>query len=177
MSGARAAVAIGVVVALAGCGRASPDDGLDFPVGDPDGRGYYDAQPFGVNQHLGNDWNGRGGGDSDLGDPVFAIGAGEVTAAADHGGGWGQVVRVVHWIDGRPIESVYAHLARIDVVVGQRVARRQALGTIGTADGRYPAHLHLELRAVPGLPLGGGYGTPIGQLDPTAFIRAHRPRR
>lgn len=166
-----------IVVALAGCGRDGGGDGLDFPVGDRDGHGYYDAQPFGVNRHLGNDWNGVGGGDSDLGDPVFAIGAGEVTEAVDHGGGWGRVVRVVHRVDGRAIEAVYAHLARIDVVVGQRVARRQPIGTIGTAGGRYPAHLHLELRVRPGRPLGGGYGEPDGQVDPTAFIRAHRPRR
>lgn len=173
-----AARAVAIVVVLAGCARGGDaGDGLDFPVGDADGHGYYDAQPFGVNQHLGNDWNGVGGGDSDRGDPVFAIGAGEVTEAADRGGGWGQVVRVVHRVDGRAVESLYAHLDRIDVAVGQRVRRRQPIGTIGTAGGQYPAHLHLEVRTRPGQPLGGGYGEPDAQVDPTAFIRAHRPRR
>ena len=71
-------------------------DGFDFPVGAPDGVGYYDALRFGANRHLGEDWNGNGGGDSDLGDPVAAIARGRVTFADDVGGGWGNVVRVVH---------------------------------------------------------------------------------
>ncbi|MCP4808387.1 MAG: hypothetical protein GY913_06235 [Proteobacteria bacterium] len=35
-------------------------DGFDQPVGHPDAEGYFDAQPFGVNHHLGQDWNGNG---------------------------------------------------------------------------------------------------------------------
>ena len=38
--------------------------GFDFPVGPPDAQGYYDAQSFGRNRHLGEDWNGNGGGNS-----------------------------------------------------------------------------------------------------------------
>jgi murein DD-endopeptidase MepM/ murein hydrolase activator NlpD len=151
-------------------------DGFDFPVGAPDGDGYYDAQPFGgASAHLGADWNGAGGGDSDLGDPVRAVADGRVLEAADHGGGWGNVVRVAHRIgDSDIVESLYAHLDRIDVRVGERVTRGQELGTIGTAHGHYRAHLHFELRDTLGRPLGGGYGAPDGQIDPTAFIRAHR---
>lgn len=155
-------------------------DGFDFPVGRPDAGGYYDAQRFGGrNAHLGSDWNGNQGGDSDLGDPVFAVAAGRVTETRDFGGGWGNVVRVAHRVrepDGREhvVESLYAHLDTIEVGVGATVARGARVGTIGTAGGTYVAHLHLELRDAPGRPLGGGYGTPDGQLDPTAFIRAHR---
>lgn len=157
-------------------------DGFDFPVGAPDARGYYDAQPFGGDSaHLGSDWNGNGGGDSDLGDPIFAVADGRVVDAADHEGGWGQVVRVAHHVRDtrgeRVVESLYAHLERIDVRVGERVTRGQQLGTIGTAGGVYRAHLHLEIRDLVGRPLGLGYGPPDAQLDPTAFIRAHRPHR
>jgi hypothetical protein len=63
-----------------------------------------------------------------------------------------------------------------DVSPGDRVVRGQPIGTIGTAGGRYLAHLHLELRDPIARPLGAGYGEPDGHLDPTAFIRAHRPR-
>ena len=156
-------------------------DGFDFPVGPPDGAGYYDAQPFGGRRaHLGSDWNGNGGGDSDLGDPVFAIAGGRVVEVADHGGGWGNVVRVVHRVrepggGERIVESLYAHLDTVEVAAGARVERGEQLGTIGTAGGTWVAHLHLELRAGFGAPLGGGYGAPATQLDPTAFIRAHRP--
>jgi murein DD-endopeptidase MepM/ murein hydrolase activator NlpD len=151
--------------------------GFDFPVGPPDASGYYDAQPFGVNDHLGNDWNGNGGGDSDLGDPVHTVAAGVVTEASDLGGGWGNVVRVVHpcgEVPGREVESLYAHLDTVDVRPGQRVPRGQRLGTIGTAGGQYRAHLHFELRARRGMPLGGGYSEDTaGYLDPTAFILGH----
>jgi len=46
-------------------------DHFDFPVGRPDAKGYYNAQGFGKNAHLGDDWNGTGGGNSDLGDPIY----------------------------------------------------------------------------------------------------------
>ncbi len=151
---------------------------FDFPVGPPDARGYYDAQPFGTNDHLGNDWNGNRGGDSDLGDPVHAVSPGIVTVASDHGGGWGNVVRIAHACNQAPaqeVESLYAHLDTLDVRPGQRVLRGQRLGTIGTAHGQYLAHLHFELRARHGLPLGGGYSKdPLGFLDPSAFILRHR---
>jgi len=149
-----------------------------FPVGPPYALGYYDAQAFGRNDHLGNDWNGLRGGDSDLGDPVFAIGAGVVTVAHDHGGGWGNVVRIAHGCGDAPgdqVESLYAHLDAIEVHLGQWVASGERIGTIGTAGGQYLAHLHLELRTHPGLPLGGGYGTDTtGYLDPTSFVERHR---
>lgn len=190
--GVSASLAIGLAAAAYVLrGRACRDEppemasecrGFVFPVGPPDARGYYDAQPFGVNDHLGNDWNGNGGGDSDLGDPVHAIAAGVVTVASDHGGGWGKVVRVVHahgeapgQAPGQEVESLYAHLETIEVEPGQRVGCGQRIGTIGTAGGQYRAHLHLELRAQPGLPLGGGYSKDTtGYLDPSAFILGHR---
>lgn len=150
--------------------RAAGRVGFDFPVGPPDGDGYYDAQPFGENGHLGSDWNGVGGGDTDLGDLVHATADGVVVFAADVGGGWGNVVRIVH--DG-DVESVYAHLDRIDVRPAEIVRRGARIGTIGTAHGRYLAHLHFEIRTDAHLPLGGGYGVPVGQVDPTAFLEEH----
>lgn len=156
-----------------------PCGGFDWPVGPPDAAGYYDAQPFGDNAHLGEDWNGLGGGDTDLGDPVHAIADGIVSAAADEGGGWGNVVRIAHECGDRPgarVESLYAHLDRIDVVPGAVVLRGQPIGTIGTAGGQYLAHLHLELRPIVGAPLGQGYGERTGYLAPSDFIARHRPR-
>jgi len=159
-------------------------DGLDFPVGPPDAEGYYDAQPFGRNRHLGSDWNGLGGGDTDLGDPVFSVGDGLVTAASDVGGGWGGVVRVVHRLPdpgGGPewlVESLYAHLEEVLVRRGDSVRRGERLGSMGNVGGLYAAHLHLEIRGWPGLPLGGGYGAPgASYMDPTELIQGHRPPR
>src|SRR5262245_5899247 len=105
ISVAIASLLTAVIVAVFLTGGTSSDDpwtsvpsadGFDFPVGPPDARGYYDAQPFGQDQHLGSDWNGVRGGDTDLGDPVYAVADGVVSSAAHEGEGWGNVVRVVH---------------------------------------------------------------------------------
>jgi murein DD-endopeptidase MepM/ murein hydrolase activator NlpD len=157
--------------------RCPSPGSFGFPVGGGTASGYYNAQPFGDNLHLGDDWNGVGGGDTDLGDPVLSIAGGVVRSTGDHGGGWGSVVRVVHDIGapGAPgfIESLYAHLSSIEVAAGDVVSRGQRIGAIGNAGGRYPAHLHFEIRDRIDLPLGRGYGAQVsGYLDPTAFIRA-----
>jgi murein DD-endopeptidase MepM/ murein hydrolase activator NlpD len=150
-------------------------DGFDFPVGAPDAEGYYDAQKFGENDHLGADWNGNGGNDTDLGDAVFAVSAGIVVEARDMGGDWGNVVRIVHACSG--VESLYAHLDTIGVDAGTWIARGRQIGTIGNAGGRYRAHLHFEIRERIGMPLGGGYSSNRGgYVDPTWYIRTHRAR-
>ena len=151
-------------------------DGFDFPVGAPDAAGYVDAQPFGRNDHLGADWNARTGGNSDLGDPVHAAAAGRVIFAGEGGPGWGPVVRVLHRTPAGPVETLYAHLDEIQVASGALLQRGQQLGTIGTAHGRYLAHLHFELRDVVGMELGPGYAADRdGWVDPTAYILANRP--
>src|SRR5437588_2545816 len=42
-------------------------DGFDLPVGKPDGRGYYKARGMRSHGHLGEDWDGVGGGESGRG--------------------------------------------------------------------------------------------------------------
>src|SRR5207253_9947801 len=54
------------------------------------------AQPFTKNHHLGDDLNGIGGEDSDLGDPVYVVADGRVLLARDGGPGWGNVIIVLH---------------------------------------------------------------------------------
>lgn len=159
------------------CATVPAADGFDYPVGAPDAIGYYNAQDFLVNTHLGEDWNGRGGGNTDFGDPVYAIANGQVREAKDVALGWGNVVRVAHRTEGGCIESLYAHLSDIAVDPGETVVRGQLIGHIGDAGGRYIAHLHLELRDVVSSPLGAGYGEPKDQVDPHGFIDAHRPKR
>ena len=155
-------------------------DGFDFPVGPPDARGYYNAQAFGMNFHLGDDWNGVGGGNTDMGDSVFSIAHGVVLEANDFGGGWGNVVRIGHKM--RPsdsaiyMESLYAHLLNFGITTGDTLRRGDFIGRIGNANGAYLAHLHLEIRDTLGLPLGGGYSQHTrGYLAPTIFIKNNRP--
>ena len=128
-------------------------DGFDYPVGKPDGAGYYKSRGLRLAspRHMGEDWNGNGGGNSDLGDPVYTIGTGLVTYAADAKGRWGNVVIVRHAFrepkTGKMLccQTLYGHLDRIDVALGQIVQRGDQIGTIGTNRGMFPAHLHSEL--------------------------------
>ncbi|MFM9984043.1 MAG: hypothetical protein ACKVOK_02335, partial [Flavobacteriales bacterium] len=60
--------------------------GFDFPIGKPNAKGYYNAQGFGKNDHLGDDWNGIGGGNTDMGDPVYAVSDGLVTESVNYFG-------------------------------------------------------------------------------------------
>jgi murein DD-endopeptidase MepM/ murein hydrolase activator NlpD len=156
-------------------GLAAADGRFDWPLSPPDGLGYYDVQPFGRNRHLGADLNDRAGKDS--GAPVHAIADGCVVFAQDIWRGWGNVVRVVHVLpEGAVVESLYAHLDRVDVNVGQWVPRGLVLGTVGDAHHAYSPHLHLEVRDRVGMPQGHGYGEPAprGYVDPMAFIAGHR---
>jgi murein DD-endopeptidase MepM/ murein hydrolase activator NlpD len=155
-------------------------DGFDFPVGKPDAQGYYKARGFRSRGHLGEDWDGLGGGDTDLGDPIFSIGGGVVVFARDCHMGWGNVIIIRHsYRDGgtvRSIDSLYGHLDRMLVRRGQMVSRGQQIATMGNAHGLYDAHLHLEIRK--NLEIGmsrAAFAQDFSNYyDPTQFIEAHR---
>lgn len=146
----------------------APADGFDFPFGDPNGKGSYRdkatgktyngwyvdtrfAEESGEGIHPGEDWNGAGGRDTDLGQDVFAVANGRVVFAEDCGRLWGNVVIIEHVFyenhERRKIRSLYAHLQTIKVRPGEEVKRRQLIATIGQdPDKTFNAHLHLELR-------------------------------
>ena len=154
-------------------------DGFDFPVGKPDAKGYYNAQRFRENNHLGDDWNGVGGGNTDLGDPIYAISNGYVSFAEDVGGGWGNIIRIIHKLpDGSTydyIESLYAHCDEIVINTDAFIKKGTKIGSIGSNSGMYPAHLHFEIRSVIGMDIGGGYNEDTsGYLDPTVIIMRNR---
>jgi len=159
--------------------RTRVSDGFDQPVGKPDGDGYYKSRGF-LSYHPGEDWNGLGGGGSDLGAPVYAIGHGYVTFARDARMGWGNVVliRHVYMVNGslNTVDSMYAHLDKIMVREGQQVTRGQQVGTIGTNRGMYVAHLHFEIRKnlYIGINRSAFPRDLVNYHKPTAFISSHR---
>ena len=155
-------------------------DGFDFPVGKPDAQGYYKARGFRSKGHLGEDWDGVRGGDTDLGDPIYCIGNGIVVFAHDCHMGWGNVIIVRHtYREGgeiRNIDSLYGHLNSMLVRRGQFITRGQQIATMGTAHGLYDAHLHLEVRK--NLEIGmsrAKFARDFSNYyDPSQFIAAHR---
>ncbi len=135
---------------------------------------WYNAQDFGENRHLGEDWNINSGGNTDCGEPVFAAADGIVTYADDAGTGWGNVIIITHNLpNGEKVQTLYGHLEKILKSSGE-VKKREKIGTIGNADGKYLCHLHFELRDESCLLWNKvfiGY-SPVrkGWLDPSDFI-------
>ncbi len=152
---------------------------FDFPLGTEHGAMAYNAQPFTENHHLGDDLNGIGGENSDVGDPVYAVADGRVLRAGEGGPGWGNIIIVMHaYRDAgarKYVQSYYAHLQSIAVVPNENVRRGQQIATVGTAGGEYLAHLHFEMREFITPFVGPGYRKDTsGWLNPSEFIRAHR---
>jgi Peptidase family M23 len=114
---------------------------FDFPLGSENGALTYNAQRFTKNHHLGDDLNGIGGEDSDLGDPIYAVADGRVLLARDGGSGWGNIVIVLHaYIENgerKYVQSCYGHVETMLVQAGDEVRRGQQIASVGTAGGRY----------------------------------------
>ena len=152
---------------------------FDFPIGTEHGAFAYNAQPFTENRHLGDDLNGIGGENSDLGDPVYAIADGRVIFAQEGGPGWGKIVILLHAYDEngtrKYVQSYYAHLQNFSVEILDEVRRGQQIATIGNADGKYWAHLHFEMREFVTPFVGPGYRDDTrGWINPSDFIAGHR---
>jgi hypothetical protein len=78
-----------------------------------------------------------------LGTPIAAAAPGRVVYAAFAGGGWGNLVVVLH-SDG--VRSLYAHLSKIDTHRGETVATGTRLGLVGATGDATGPHLHFEVR-------------------------------
>ncbi|MFZ4765982.1 MAG: murein hydrolase activator EnvC family protein [Roseimicrobium sp.] len=151
------------------------------PMGTEHGALTYNAQPFRTTRHLGDDLNGIGGWNSDLGDAVYASGAGRVVYAGTPSEGWGTMVILAHRVPERDAPhgwraylTVYAHLDTVLTKHGEVVPRGRKLGTVGTASGRYLAHLHFEIRRSTSVYPGLGYSDgPLDRVSPEQFLREH----
>lgn len=76
-----------------------------------------------------------------VGTPVVAAGPGVVTV--EHPSWAGNLVRVDH---GGGVETLYAHLSRVDVTDGQSVVAGQQVGAVGNRGNTTGPHLHFEVR-------------------------------
>ena len=176
-------------------------DGFDFPVG-PRGETVWDTYKVDATLadpnykksynawHTGEDWNGRGGGDTDFGDPVYAVSHGRVVEFGYYTPSWGNLLLLEHALpNGVVVWSNYAHLDRILVdSVGQIIPRGAQIGTIGKGEktpshpqGRWVAHLHFEIRRN-SLPINAWHpyvddrnAVLANYYSPTPFINEHRP--
>lgn len=117
------------------------------------------GNPFGVKTnygyHDGDDVNGNGGGNSDIGVPIYAIADGEVvsvhTWATNHGNSKPTFGNHIHIkIDG-PWGTRYTHHAHCQVIykkVGDRVKEGELIARIGNSGTDY-AHDHWAIKKEP----------------------------
>lgn len=77
-----------------------------------------------------------------IGTPVYATGDGTVTKAGWHNA-YGNCIDINH---GYSYTTRFAHLSKINVVVGQKVKRGDVIGEIGNTGKSTGSHLHYEVR-------------------------------
>jgi murein DD-endopeptidase MepM/ murein hydrolase activator NlpD len=102
---------------------------LRGPLGDPFG-------PRGVKFHTGIDIP------APTGTPVTAARSGEVVWAGWRDGGWGNEVTIAH---GSGVRTIYAHLSRVDVRVGESVTTDTQVGLVGATGDATGPHLHFQV--------------------------------
>lgn len=76
------------------------------------------------------------------GSPVYASDGGTVSFAG-WSGGYGKVIKINH---GNGYETYYAHLSSINVSNGQKVAKGEMIGRVGSTGNSTGPHLHFEIR-------------------------------
>lgn len=109
----------------------STEQAYTFPV----------AQPIGVSQryhkfHPGVDIR------APKGSAVVSTATGTVIEVKFLKTGYGHHVRIAH---AGTVSSLYAHLDKIGVIVGQKVEKGQEIGTVGMTGWSTGPHLHFEL--------------------------------
>ncbi len=99
----------------------------------------YRSDPFDGSHaefHPGIDFKGH------RGDEARCTANGKVVSAGWYGG-YGKCVRISH---GNNFETLYGHLSRISVTVGQEVTAGQKIGEVGSTGHSTGTHLHYEVR-------------------------------
>jgi hypothetical protein len=167
-------------------------DGFDFPVGDVNGKGSYrdkvtrryhqgwsvapvppeaGTSTDGSSQGDTEIWNGQGGGTTDAGQPVYAIGSGIVRTINGDGDAEGTVIEIEHrFVENgtlRTAVSRYKGVADAKLKPGDPVKRRQQIGVIARGVGdAAPTELMLGIQVeTAGV---------LASLAPSAFIRDRR---
>lgn len=170
-------------------------NGLTFLENEADGIyaafGFDEPNPdIGGSHHLGVDWNGEGLGNTDLGDPVHAIGNGAAASVVlNQSGattGFGNYSVLRHnlseptLINGQWVSQVHSLYARLDTVgtitVGQQVAIGTQIGTLGMSGYTDVAHPHFDITIGSVVPTNDDRYNPAeapsGLVDPVSFVNA-----
>ena len=78
------------------------------------------------------------------GTPIHAAAAGRVSYSGTMSG-YGNVIMIEHSINGRTYGTVYGHLSKREVSVGEKVSRGQEIAKMGNTGASTGSHLHFEI--------------------------------
>ncbi len=114
---------------------------------------YYITSPYGYRNHpISGKYKFHKGidiaGSGIKGKPIVAAADGIVSIAKYNSGGYGYYVMVNHGTadDGKSYVTLYAHMTKYIVKVGQKVQKGQTIGYVGTTGASTGYHLHFEVR-------------------------------
>lgn len=125
---------------------------MRLPIDQP--HKWYNAQGFGVKTsygyHEGDDYNLKTGGNSDLGQPLFAVADGVVTSVHSHTTKptFGNHVHIRHDGTWGTVWSHFAHCQKVLVKEGDAVKEGQPVAFLGNS-GTDSAHLHWAIKLQP----------------------------
>lgn len=122
-----------------------------FPVNEDN---YYGISTKFSGKHRGIDFRAA------LGSNVYAIRAGKVSAIEFEVGGYGRYVMIDH---GNGLQSLYAHLSKTSVKLGQEIDQDTVIGAVGLTGHTTGPHVHFEVH-------GNGV-----QIDPTGLLPKPSP--
>lgn len=98
------------------------------------------GEPRGGHSHPGVDVDG------DTGDAVWSAGRGVVVSAGPPPAGYSGYGTMVEIDHGQGVKTLYAHLSRVDVAVGDFLQSGDVVGAMGTTGNVTGSHLHFEVR-------------------------------
>lgn len=117
-------------------------------------KNWYNPQPFGTKvsygYHDGDDFNLKTGGNTDLGQSMFAIAPGKVVYKKLNDGGWGNHLVIKHTGLWGTVWARYAHCQNIFVNVDNEVSEGFKVATLGNTGSSTAAHLHFSIFKVQG---------------------------
>ena len=93
-------------------------------------------RPKSNRKHQGIDLAGK------KGSPIFAAGDGRVVYVGRKFSGYGKMILIDH---GKGVATLYSHLNKFFIKSGQRVHKKQLIGTMGRTGRATGVHLHFEV--------------------------------
>lgn len=102
-----------------------------------------------------------------VGEPIYAAADGVIVEAGYNRGGYGNFVEIEH---GAGIVTRYGHMSRIAVRKGDRIARGEMIGGMGSTGRSTGSHLHYEVL------IDGGQVNPMPFLEASDYVLAVQDR-